>query len=78
MTGRFPYPFLSHEEISFYNNVPIYTYTKNIGFLINATYSYLLILVTSYLLLVRAVVSPKIYRLQSTFVNNPFLIMRES
>ena len=68
LTGWFPYSFLSNPQIHFIADIPIYTYTKNIGFIINASYSYILILITCYLLFIRAMRSPKIYRRQSMFV----------
>ncbi|MHB8127882.1 MAG: EAL domain-containing protein [Mobilitalea sp.] len=68
LTEGFPYPFLTQPQIHFINDIPMYTYTKNIGFFINAIYSYILILATCYLLLIRAIQSPKIYRRQSMFV----------
>ncbi|MDF2905146.1 MAG: hypothetical protein K0R34_467 [Herbinix sp.] len=67
-TGTIPYPFLSNPEVNIQNGVPIFMYVKNIGFFINAIYSYVLIIIACYLLLIRSLNSPKIYRKQSLFV----------
>ncbi len=67
-TGYIPFPFLTNPEVHIQNGVPIYTYTKSIGFFVNAIYSYLLILISSCLLFIRSIHSPKIYRTQSLFV----------
>lgn len=67
-TGCIPYEFLSNSEAYLLNGVPIFTYTKNIGFIINACYSYGLTLISCFLLLVRAINSPRIYRTQSIFI----------
>lgn len=66
--GNIPYPFFENLAVHKQNGVPIFTYTKNIGFLINAFYSYILTLVSCYLLWRRAINSPKIYRKQSMFI----------
>ncbi|HHV10305.1 MAG TPA: EAL domain-containing protein [Clostridiales bacterium] len=68
VTGCIPYVFLTNPEIYFNNGVPVFTYTKDIGFLVNTFYSYTLILISCYLLLTRALESPRIYRKQSIFV----------
>ncbi len=67
-TGQIPFPFLTNPEVYIQNGIPIYTYTKNLGFYINAMYSYILILISCCLLLIRAINSPKIYQKQSLFV----------
>lgn len=67
-TGRIPYLFITNPEVQLINSIPIFTYTKNIGFLLNAFYSYILILITCYMLFKRAINSPNIYRKQSMFV----------
>jgi diguanylate cyclase (GGDEF)-like protein/PAS domain S-box-containing protein len=68
LTGTMPYPFFTDLQIYMRSGIPIFEYTKNIGFLINVIYSYAIILVSCYLLLMRALKSPKIYRTQSMFV----------
>jgi diguanylate cyclase (GGDEF)-like protein/PAS domain S-box-containing protein len=68
LTGTIPYPFFTDPQIYMRSGIPIFEYTKNIGFLINVIYSYAIILVSCYLLLMRALKSPKIYRTQSMFV----------
>lgn len=68
LTNCFPYRFMLDPKAEIVNHIPMFTYTKDIGFMINAFYSYLLILSTCYLLLLRAIRSPKIYRKQSMFV----------
>ena len=67
-TGNIPYPFLSDPVVHIQYGVPIFTYTKNIGFFINAIYSYILILISCYLLLTRAINAPKVYQKQSLLV----------
>ena len=67
-TGKIPYQFLTDPQVYIKNGLPIFEYTKNIGFFINVFYSYSIVLVTCYLLLLRALKSPKIYRKQSMFV----------
>jgi diguanylate cyclase (GGDEF)-like protein/PAS domain S-box-containing protein len=67
-TGHIPFPFLTNPEVHIQDGVPFFTYIKNIGFFINAIYSYILILISCYLLLIRSINSPKIYRTQSLFV----------
>jgi diguanylate cyclase (GGDEF)-like protein/PAS domain S-box-containing protein len=67
-TNRIPYRFITAPRVSFLDKVPIYSYTKDIGFIINMAYSYLLIVVACCLLFIRAMQSPRIYRRQSMFV----------
>ncbi len=67
-TNQVPYRFIADPQIYFTGDIPMFVYKKDIGFIINAGYSYLLILITCYLLLVRAIKSPKIYQRQSLFV----------
>ncbi len=67
-TGAIPYPFFTNPEVHIQNGVPIFTYTKNIGFFVNVIYSYILILISCYLLFIRSIHSPKIYRTQGMFV----------
>ena len=68
ITGYLPYRFITEPEVYYLKGVPIYTYTKNVGFYVNALYSYVLILITCYLLFLRSMKAPKIYRKQSMFV----------
>ena len=67
-TGRFPYSFLSEPEVMISQGIPVFNYTREIGFFINAGYSYVLILISSVLLLLRSIKSPEIYRKQSIVV----------
>ncbi len=67
-TGRIPYQFITDQQVYLRNGIPIFEYTKNIGFFIHVVYSYTIILITCYLLLLRALKSPKIYQKQSMFV----------
>ncbi|MBP1754987.1 MAG: diguanylate cyclase/phosphodiesterase with sensor(s) [Firmicutes bacterium] len=67
-TGHIPYPFFTDPLVVIKQGIPIFTYIKNIGFLINTLYSYIIILVSCYLLLIRFLKSPMIYRKQSLFV----------
>lgn len=67
-TGRIPYPFFSKLEVTIAQGVPLFSYTKEIGFFVNTGYSYLLILISCYLLLLRSIKSPEIYRRQSLVV----------
>ncbi len=67
-TGRFPYPFLSNQKVIISQGVPIFNYTKEIGFFISIGYSYVLILISSFLLLLRSIKFPTIYRKQSFLV----------
>ena len=68
MTGIYPFPFLSNPRVQIINQIPIYLYEKQIGFWIHTVYSYFLVLITCYLLFIRAKKSPKIYRRQSMFI----------
>ncbi len=68
LTGEIPYPFLTSPEAHIQNGVPIFTYTKDIGFFVNAIYSYILIIISCCLLFHRSIHSPKIYRTQGMFV----------
>lgn len=67
-TGHIPYLFLTNPQVHIQNGVPIFTYDKNIGFFVNTVYSYILILISCCLLLLRSYHAPRIYRAQSLFV----------
>lgn len=68
VSGNIPYHFATGQVVYFDGAIPMYNYKKEIGFMINAIYSYLLILFTCYLLIVQTVRSPKIYRIQNFLV----------
>lgn len=67
-TGFLPYPFLTEPQVYIKHNIPVFEYSKSIGFIMNVSYSYLIILISCYLLLLRALKAPKIYRTQSMFI----------
>ncbi|OBR94217.1 EAL domain-containing protein [Clostridium autoethanogenum] len=68
ISNSIPYKFMSHVSISYIKGIPILLYVPSIGFYINIIYTYSSILVGCYILMIRAINSPKLYRIQSTFI----------
>ncbi|AZV57901.1 EAL domain-containing protein [Clostridium sp. AWRP] len=68
ISNSIPYKFMSHVSMSYINGIPILLYVPNIGFYINLIYTYCSILIGCYILMVRSLNSPKLYRRQSTFI----------
>ncbi|OAA88592.1 Cyclic di-GMP phosphodiesterase Gmr [Clostridium ljungdahlii] len=68
LTSNIPYKFMSHISMSYIKGIPILLYVPNIGFYINLIYTYCSILAGCYILMMKSIKSPKLYRRQSTFI----------
>lgn len=68
ISNSVPYKFMSHVSISYIKGIPMLVYVPNIGFYINIIYTYSSILVGCYILMIKSLNSPKLYRIQSTFI----------
>jgi diguanylate cyclase (GGDEF)-like protein/PAS domain S-box-containing protein len=68
ISSSIPYKFMSNVNISYVKDIPVFSFLPNIGFYIHTIYSYCSILVGCYILMIRAIKSPKLYRRQSTFI----------
>lgn len=68
ISNSIPYKFMSDINIAYVNGIPVLSYFPNTGFCIHSIYSYCGILVGCYILMMRAIKSPKLYRMQSTFI----------
>ena len=68
ISNSIPYKFMSHINISYVKDIPAFSFLPHIGFYIHITYSYCSILVGCFILMMKAIKSPKLYRRQSTFI----------
>lgn len=68
ISNSIPYKFMSNPNISYLNDIPMFSYSPNIGFWFHTIYSYCNTLIVCYILMIMAIKSPKLYRRQNTFI----------
>ncbi|WP_411681999.1 EAL domain-containing protein [Clostridium thailandense] len=68
ISNSIPYKFISNANIAYLKYALIFSYSPNIGFWIHTIYSYCNVLVVFYILMIKAIKSPKLYCRQNIFI----------